>query len=117
MAEKMKGVLAELKTHTKEGRLINSEIVFKPYCEWYIEPLRDGYAETKYDDVGVVIDEFGIDVAEKVVEGELVEVEREVPNGFRLVSCTIDPKVVKKASRIVYPWRDAMKEYLTREKE
>lgn len=115
MAEKMKGVIAELKTYLPDGTEIDSKFEFRPYCDWFIEKLHDGYASTKYEDIGAIIDDFGIDVAERVVKGEIVEVERETPEDFRLVSCREKVKYVKRASKIVYPWRDAMREYLIRE--
>lgn len=117
MAEKMKGVIAELKTFLPDGKEIDSKFEFRPYCDWFIEKLHDGYASTKYDDIGAIIDDFGLDVAEKVVKGEIVEVEREAPEDFRLVSCPAKVNYIKSASSIVYPWRGAMREYLIREKD
>jgi len=117
MAEKMKGVIAQVKTYLRDGTEIDSQIEFRPYCDWYIKPLHDGYASTRYDDLGAVIEEFGIDVAEKIVKGEIVEVEREVPEDFQLVDCREKVKFKKVAHEIRYPWPGAMKEYLIREKE
>jgi len=114
--EKMKGVLAQLKTYNEEGKVIDSEIVFRPFCEWYIERARDGYAETKYE-FGAAIDEFGLDILTRVTEnGEVVEVEREVPEGFTLVSCRKSTEIMKRISPIFYPVRGS-KEYLGREEK
>jgi len=114
MAEKMEGVLAELKTYNATGKEMQSQIVFKPYCDWYIEQLHDGYAETKYLDMGAVIDEFGLDVATKVIEGEIVKVEREVPEGFRQTSCRVSIDIIKNSSSIRWPFPGGRKEYLVR---
>jgi hypothetical protein len=111
MGEKMKGVLAQLKTRTKDGHVIDSEIVFKPMCDWYIDDLNDYLGAIRYDDFSKVIDEFGVDVSSRVLDGEIVEVEAEARPNYRQVSCA-ERKFAKKSSPIVYPWRGAMKEYL-----
>lgn len=114
MSEKMAGAIAKLETRNEKGVVIDSQIVFVPKCEWYITPLRDGYAETKFEDIGAVIDEFGIDVAEKVFNGEIVEVEREIPEGFRQTSCPLNVEFFKNSYRIYYPYKDGTKETLSR---
>lgn len=113
--EKVKGVLAELKIFSKEGNVLDSEIVFKPYCEVYLDKLHDYLGQTRYLDIGAVIDEFGIDTVEKVVGGEVVEVERDLPEDARIVSCPKTERIVKRSSEIRYPWPGARREYLIRE--
>ena len=104
---KMDGVLAELKTYTDKGDCIGSEIVFRPTCEWYLPDLNDYLGQTKYSDLGAVIDEFGVDVAEKVIEGEIVPVVRDLPEKqerYRLVACPGEPKEYERIrSSIRYP--------------
>ena len=111
MTDKMKGVIAQLKTYTKDGKEIDSEIVFKPSCDWYIDELNDYLGAISYRDIGDVIDEFGLDVAERVVSGEIVPVEKEARPGIRLVSCA-NREFTKQTSPIVHPWPGARKEYL-----
>jgi len=118
MAQKMLGIIAELKTFNSKGQVVDSEFVFKPACDWYIEKLNDYLGATKYTDIGAVIDAFGIDVAEKVVQGEVVGVERELSDqeiaegGLRQVSCSTPFSVEKIETPIRYPWPGGRKEYL-----
>jgi len=120
MPQKMRGIIAELKTFNSEGKVVDSEFVFKPSCEWYIEKLGDYLGCTKYDDIGAVIDEFGIDVAEKITEGQVVSVEREFSDeqiaeeGLRQTSCMEPVTIEKIRSSIQYPWRGGSKEYLVK---
>lgn len=120
MGEKMKGVIAEVKTRTSEGKIVDSEIIFEPICEWYIGKLGDYLGCTKYPDIGAVIDEFGLDVAKKVVDGDVVYVERELSDqeiaekDLRQVSCSVPFTIEKKASPIVHPWPGGSKEYLVK---
>jgi len=120
MTEKMAGVIAELKTFTAEGKQVDSEIVFKPVCDWYIGVLNDYLGETKYLDIGAVIDEFGIAVAEQVIEGQIVPVEREISDeeiikkDLRQVSCMEPFRIDKLESTIRYPFAGGRKEYLVK---
>lgn len=121
MPEKMKGVIAELKTFNAEGKQVDSEFVFEPVCDWWIGKLGDYLAQTKYHNIGAVIDDFGIDVAEKIVKGQVVAVERELSDqeiadkGLRQTSCTMEPfDIEKKQSTIWYPFRGGTKEYLVK---
>jgi len=112
MTEKMLGVLAELKTYTADGTRVDSQFVFKPHCDWYLDKLQDGLGNITFSDIGAVIDEFGADVAEKVVDGELVDVETEAPEEARMVSCRPNIEIVKIRSTIRYPYKGGSKEYL-----
>ena len=87
MAEKAKGVLAQLITHDKNGQRIDSKIVFRPYCDIYLKDLHDSLAETEYGDFSAVIDEFGPDAAQKVIDGQIVEVEKQLTPEMELRGC------------------------------
>jgi len=119
MAEKMEGNITELKTY-KDGKQVDSEIVFEPLCDWWIGKLHDYLGCTKYDDIGAVIDEFGIDVAERITKGEVVTVERTLSDkeiaekDLRKVSCAKPFTVEKIAMPIRYPFPGGSKEYLIR---
>lgn len=93
--EKMKGVVAQLVTTTKEGTRIDSKIVFRPYCDWFIKPLHDYLAETQFTDFGEFLDEVGLAVAQRVVDGEIVEVEREPAPHLELRSCRRPEKYIR----------------------
>lgn len=95
MPEKMKGVLAQLITTTKEGTRIDSRIVFRPYCDWWIKPLHDYLGETQYTDFEDVIKEFGLEVAQKIVDGGIVEVVREPPEHLELRGCRRPEKYIR----------------------
>ena len=114
--QKMEGVIAQLQTFAPGpgGKVINSEIVFRPQCDWYMPDLHDHLGVTGYHDIGAVIDEFGIDVAEKIVEGEIVPVVREVEEDkYQLTSCKAEKKEFEiVSSTIRYPIPDSVKEYL-----
>jgi len=114
MAEKMEGVLVELKTFTAEGLEVGSKIEFHPYCDYYIDEFHDGYACTGYQDIGAVIDEFGIDVATKVIEGEIVKVERDKPEGFRMTACRLERSFEKTSNQTRYPFPGGRREWLVR---
>lgn len=115
---KMDGVIAQLHTYSPEGKPIGSQIVFRPNCEWYIPELRDGLAETEFTDLGSVIDEFGVEVAEKIIEGEIVDVTREIPEGmYQQVSCKAEkPQFEILSTKIRYPIPDSTKEYLVKKR-
>lgn len=120
MPEKMEGVIAELKTYNAEGKQVDSELIFEPLCDWWIGKLRDYLGCTKYEDIGAVIDDFGLDVAERIVKGEVIAVERTLSDkeiaekDLRMVSCMKPFTVEKKASPIYYPFPGGSKEYLIR---
>ena len=120
MPEKMEGVLAELKTFNEKGQLVDHEFVFEPTCEWYIGKLHDYLGCTVYQDIGAVIDEFGLDIAEKIIEGQVVAVQRELSDeeiaekDLHKVSCTAPLTVEKVQSPIRYPWPGGSKEYLVK---
>lgn len=122
MTQKMNGFIAELKTFTAHGKEVDSEFVFIPTCEWYIEKLGDYLGCTKYHDIGAVIDDFGIDVAEKIIEGQVVAVERELSDteiaerGLRQTSCIEPVRIEKTRSTIQHPYRGGSKEYLIKHK-
>lgn len=114
MTEKMQGFLAQLKTFTKDGKQVDSEIVFQPACDWYLEKLNDYLGQRKYPDIGSVIDEFGLDVAEKVIAGEIIAVETDPPQDARKSYCPGPYTLIKTGSKIRYPWPNGTKEYLVR---
>ena len=111
MTEKMSGALAELVTKTPDGKQIDREIVFKPNCEWYCKGLSDYLGAVRYDSLADVIDEFGINVAEEISEGKIVDVEIDVRPDYQKASCS-ERKFTKIKSPIRYPWPGAIKEYL-----
>lgn len=114
MSETMKGVLAELKTFRKsDGQQIASEIIFKPYCDWWIDRAGDGYANTAYGNVEVAIKDFGLDAVTKATQGEVVEVELQAPEDFVKVSCHVDDRFEKATHSVCYPF-DGVKEHLER---
>lgn len=120
MPEKMAGVIAELKTFNAEGKEVDSEFVFEPSCEWYIAKLGDYLGCTKYHDIGAVIDDFGVDIAEKITEGQVVAVVRElsdeeiVERDLRQTSCMEPLRIEKIKSPIQHPYRGGSKEYLVK---
>lgn len=120
MPEKMKGAIAQCKTYTAEGKEVASEIIFQPFCDWWIGKLGDYLGCTTYLNIGAVIDEFGLDIATRVIEGEVVAVERELSDeeitskDLRQVSCSEPFTMEKKLSSIRYPFRGGSKEYLVR---
>ncbi len=87
MAQKVKGVLAQLITRDGKGQRIDSHIVWRPYCDIYMTKLHDSLAETEFTDFGNVIKDFGLDVAQKVVDGQIVEVEMELSPDEEVRSC------------------------------
>jgi len=112
-SDKMKGVLAEIKTYNEAGKVLDDKIVFEPYCEWYTEQFNDKYAGTRYE-LQEAIDKFGDDAIVKVVkEGKVIEVEKSVPEGLRKISCPKSEDFVKYSHRIYYPFPGA-KNYLIR---
>jgi len=109
--KKMKGVLAQLNTYTEDGVRINSKLIFKPHCRWDIKHAGDGYADTSYEIEGAV-EEFGLDAVYRAAEkGEIVKVEKDIPEGFLKVSCPREVGFVKRSGRVHYPW-PGYKEYL-----
>ena len=120
---KMKGVLAQLKTFNAKGEEVDSELVFQPVCDWYISKLGDYLGQSKYADIGAVIDEFGVDIAERVLNGEIVVVDRELSEkeiaelGLRQTSCAEPLAIVKITSLIRYPFEGGRKEYLIKKWE
>lgn len=85
---KMKGHLAMLETFAADGQAIAHQLVFEPTCNWYWPAAQDFYAQTEYTELQTIIDEFGIDVAERVfLKGEVVEVERAPPTDLELREC------------------------------
>lgn len=84
---KMKGVVAQLVTTDDRGNRLESKFVFRPDCDWRITALRDELAESVFTDFSLITEEFGADVAQRIVDGEVVEVEREVPADLELVGC------------------------------
>jgi len=104
MAEKVKGVLAQLITRDAKGNRIDSKIVWRPYCDIYIKDLHDSLGETEFTDFGGVIDEFGLDVANKVVEGQIVEVARELLPNEEVRSCPQGKqRYIRVNYQIIYP--------------
>ena len=87
MTQKVKGVLAQLITRDGKGDRIASHIVWRPYCNIYMKDLHDSLAETEFQDFGVVIDDYGLDIANRVANGEIVEVERELRPDEEVRSC------------------------------
>lgn len=122
MPEKMRGVIAELRTFNAQGAEVDHEFVFKPTCDWWIGKLGDYLGSTKYVDIGAVIDDFGLAVAEKVVEGQVIPVERELSDSeiiekdLRRVSCMEPFGIAKIESPISYPF-PGRKEYLVKQRE
>jgi len=69
--EKMKGVVAQI----RDSRGI-SRTVFRPYCDVFLGKLGDYLGEIVYDDPGSFLEQFGVEVAERVWQkDEVVEVE------------------------------------------
>lgn len=114
MAEKMKGVITQLITRGKTGD-VDSEVIFKPFCDVFLEEQHDYLGATKYSDISVVIEEFGVDVAEKVMAGELVEVERDLPPNARITYCPGPYRYIKVEREIRHPVPGWRKEYLVRD--
>lgn len=99
MAEIMKGVVAQLATYTKDGKRIGSKTIFRPHCDYYMTDLRDILAETEFTNPEAFVKEVGEDVARRVYDGEIVEVEREVGPSMELRDCHRSEPFV----RVVYP--------------
>jgi len=77
---KMKGVVAQLVTTDATGKRLESKLVFRPYCHVYLKDLHDDLAET----------EFGEEIAERVLNSQIVEVTREVPEYAEVRSCPVE---------------------------
>jgi hypothetical protein len=104
MSEKVKGVIAQLITRDSKGNRIDSKIVWRPYCDIYMKDLHDSLAETEFTDFGPVIDEFGLDVANKVVAGQIVEVSRELAPNEEVRSCPAGKQMFIRVNyQIIYP--------------
>ncbi|MBA7541638.1 hypothetical protein ES705_33954 [subsurface metagenome] len=113
MGEKMRGVVAQLVTTTSQGTRLDSKIVFRPYCAWYMKDLRDDLAETEYKDFGGFIEEFGDDIAQRVIDGEIIEVDRVPYPQMEFRGC--DPDKVGKFVRVSHVTKRGTTEDLMRE--
>lgn len=111
---KMKGVITQLFTYGPSGQRIDSQIVFKPSCDWYMPALGDQLGYSQFDNLGQVIDEFGAEVAGQLLDGEIVKVERNVAADFyKLSSCPAQEQEFEKTTyNVQYPIKGATKEYL-----
>ncbi|MFA5285768.1 MAG: hypothetical protein WC347_09245 [Smithellaceae bacterium] len=100
--EKMKGVLARLIERDATGTPIGSHVDFRPYCD-YRGPQGFDYGGSRFTDMGRVAEEFGMDVVEKLADGQTVEVERDVPEGWYKSSCPAVVKIEVREHQTVYP--------------
>lgn len=111
--EFMEGYVAQLLTYNKEGQRIHSQIVFVPKCEWYMPKFADYYAQTEYQDIEEFINDFGIDVAEKVFEeGEVVAVKLPKQPDLEYRGKCKEKPPVKKLKKVRYPY-EGTKEFLS----
>ena len=105
--EKMKGVFAELKTYSREtGEVVGTELVFRPFCDWARTDDYPGHSViwgTTYGNVEAAIKDFGLDVVTRATQGEVVEVETEVPKEYEILSCHVDERFEKDTYSIKYP--------------
>ena len=60
--KKVPGVVAELKTFSKDGKRIDSKLVFIPYCTYYVPKWNDEWGETEFTDPEAFMEEFGEDI-------------------------------------------------------
>ena len=114
--KRVKGVVALLEEWTPDGKRVGSEVVFKPECDWYMEEIRGLLGEKVYTDFEKFVEEAGKEKAKKVLDGEIVEHEIELPETARMVGCPLgEYKWEKRVAPMYYPFKGS-KEYLVRER-
>jgi len=101
---KMRGVVAELVRKDAQGVRVGSELVFRPECDWFIPKLGDRLAEISLTTEGFV-KEFGAATLERVMKGEIVEVETKPSPDMEFRGCPLKSKPWHRTSyKTVYPF-------------
>jgi hypothetical protein len=104
MPEKIKGVIAQLITRDEKGNRIDSKIVWRPYCDIYLHDLHDSLAETEFIGIGAVLEEFGAKVANDVIDGQIVEVSRNLQPNEEVRDCPVGKqRFIRVNYQIRYP--------------
>lgn len=85
----MRGVLAQLLTFDDKGQRVGSKIVFRPECNWWLKDLHDNLAEIDMT-LESVLREHGEGVAQKVLEGDIVDVEVAPPVDAEEKGCPVE---------------------------
>jgi len=83
----MTGVAAQLHRITPDGVVIESNLVFRPECEWYMPKAGDRLGEVEYTDVVEFVEDFGVDALNKVLAGEVVFVKKKPGPDFEYRGC------------------------------
>lgn len=101
---KMHGVVAELVRYDAKGNRVGSELVFRPQCDWFIPKLGDRLAEISLTTEGFV-KEFGATTLERVMKGEIVEVESKASEDMEFRGCPLKSKPWRRTSyKTVFPF-------------
>jgi len=103
--EKIKGIVAELKTFDDKGKVYQRKLVFQPYCEYYVPKWRDYFGSSEYTDPEDFVNKFGQDVLKRVMDGEIVEVKDSIEEPSTKKVCAVDKKFIKVAYPIIYPFK------------
>jgi len=102
--KKMRGVVAELIRYDAKGNRVGGELVFRPECEWFIPKLGDNLAEVALT-TEAFIKEFGASVLERVMKGEIVEVESKPSSDMEFRGCPLESKPWRRKSyKTVFPF-------------
>ena len=102
--QKIKGIVAELRTYDKDGKPTGSRLVFQPYCDYYVPKWNDSYGETEFTDIDAFIKQFGEDVFKRVTAGEIIETENSIGENSIKTKCSADNKFIKARDKIIYPY-------------
>lgn len=101
-ALKVKGGVGKLETKTDDGIVIDSEIVLKPACDVFIP--GKGYLAAAVMSPSELIKLYGVEVADRVFSGEIVEVEGGLQKGLEVHSCPYVPlEVSREALPVTFP--------------
>jgi hypothetical protein len=110
----MTGVVAELHRRNAKGEIVESELVFRSDCTWYIPKLGDTLGEITFSSAEQFVKEFGANVLEKVMNGEIVPVKTKASSDMENRNCPHKDRPWRRASyRTMYPY-EGTQEVLTR---
>jgi len=100
----MRGVVAELVRRDVQGNRVESELVFRPECEWFIPKLGDTLGEISFTTEGFV-KEFGAEILARVMKGEIVKVEAKASSDMVYRGCPLKSKPWRRTSfKTVFPF-------------
>lgn len=100
----MTGVVAQLHRYTEDGTIIESKLVFRPECDWFMKKGSDDLGEVEYTDVVDFAKDFGADTLNKVLAGKVVSVKLKPDPDFYYRGCQNEGKPFRMVTRNVrYP--------------